>query len=409
MGPLLRNATLVHNNDAVRINHCAQAVSDDEASCRGLAHVIAYRGLHGRLGPPVQRRGGLVEDQDARPPDERPGQRQALALAAREAHVAHHGVVALREGLDELVSMRCLRRLACRLQQLRRLLRWAAAAARRGQRPALQELGLGAAGLAAVVADAEHNVLQDSGSKEPWVLGHEAKQRPHPAWVEAPERRAVQEHLAGVRLVPALQQRGHGALAAAGGAHERRRGARRQLQVQALQHQLAGARGVGEGHAAELHLRAQLLPLQPPPAARLLPQDAGAGRHARVLEDPARGADGLHELPVLPAHRERGAHDGVDVEHGRGQLLGTHDALRDEQPTRAQCDGLDALGEAAVEHDVEPIGSCSLVLDENEPPRGLAVLAQHRGLAAQRADGPHVLQGLGGHGVLPRERVLANK
>ena len=45
----------------------------------------------------VDRRGGVVEDQDPRVGEERPGQRDALALAARqrEAPLADDGVVAV--------------------------------------------------------------------------------------------------------------------------------------------------------------------------------------------------------------------------------------------------------------------------------------------------------------------------
>jgi hypothetical protein len=50
-------------------------------------------------------------DADPRVDGQRPGDRQPLALAAREgdAALADHGVVALRQPLDELVCLRCTR------------------------------------------------------------------------------------------------------------------------------------------------------------------------------------------------------------------------------------------------------------------------------------------------------------
>ena len=74
---------LVHHNDAVRMPHRAQTVGDDEdgSPLTDLRHVA----LHDGLALVVQRAGGLVEDQDARLGDERPGDCDSLALAAREA------------------------------------------------------------------------------------------------------------------------------------------------------------------------------------------------------------------------------------------------------------------------------------------------------------------------------------
>ena len=61
----------------------------------------------------VDRCGRVVEYEDARIDGERPCDRDALALAARERDPAlsDHRVVALRELLDELVRLCCARRL----------------------------------------------------------------------------------------------------------------------------------------------------------------------------------------------------------------------------------------------------------------------------------------------------------
>ena len=61
----------------------------------------------------VERAGRLVEDQDARIGDQRAGDGDALALAARKAAaaLADHGVVALRQLEDEVMRAGELRRL----------------------------------------------------------------------------------------------------------------------------------------------------------------------------------------------------------------------------------------------------------------------------------------------------------
>jgi hypothetical protein len=59
------------------------------------------------FGLGVERRGRLVENQDRRVLEQRAGNRQALALAAREQHavLADLGVEALRQAVDELARV----------------------------------------------------------------------------------------------------------------------------------------------------------------------------------------------------------------------------------------------------------------------------------------------------------------
>ena len=65
---------------------------------RAALHQRLQRGLHLPLGFGVERRGRLVEDQDRRVLEQRARDRQALALAAGQAHavLADQGVEALR-------------------------------------------------------------------------------------------------------------------------------------------------------------------------------------------------------------------------------------------------------------------------------------------------------------------------
>ncbi len=60
----------------------------------------------------VERRGRLVEHQDARVLEQRPGDAEALALAAREraAGLGQRRVVAVRQAGDEVVDVRGLGR-----------------------------------------------------------------------------------------------------------------------------------------------------------------------------------------------------------------------------------------------------------------------------------------------------------
>ena len=71
------------------------------------AHHLRERGLHFALGYGVQRRGGLVQDQDRRVLQQRSCDGHPLPLAAGEQHavVADAGVQALRQGSRELLRV----------------------------------------------------------------------------------------------------------------------------------------------------------------------------------------------------------------------------------------------------------------------------------------------------------------
>ena len=105
-----RDAAVVEDDDLVGERDRREAVGDDDR--RPAAHRLAQAVADLRLGRRVDRRGRVVEDQDARVDDERARDRDALALAARERDpaLADHGVVALRQPLDELVRLREPRR-----------------------------------------------------------------------------------------------------------------------------------------------------------------------------------------------------------------------------------------------------------------------------------------------------------
>ena len=108
----LDDAALVHHHDLVGERDGAGPVGDDEGGAPVGDLLQGAADLELRLH--VDARGGVVEDEDARVHDQRPRDGDALALAAaeREAAFADDRVVALGEGLDELIGLRGLGRLA---------------------------------------------------------------------------------------------------------------------------------------------------------------------------------------------------------------------------------------------------------------------------------------------------------
>ena len=88
----------LEDDDAVGALHGRQAVGDDER--RAVAHRRLERRLHHALALGVERAGRLVEQQQRRVLQHRARDRDALALAARQAHaaLAEEGLVALGQG-----------------------------------------------------------------------------------------------------------------------------------------------------------------------------------------------------------------------------------------------------------------------------------------------------------------------
>ena len=111
MGALLDDAAVLEHDDQVGVADRRQAVGDDERRAVGEQH--AERALDLPLGADVDRRGRLVEDEDARVGEQRPRERDELALAEREprAALAELRLVAVLEPEDEVVRADGLRRL----------------------------------------------------------------------------------------------------------------------------------------------------------------------------------------------------------------------------------------------------------------------------------------------------------
>ena len=106
----LDDLAVFHDDNAVGALHGRQAVRDDDGGAAD--HGRFQRLLHQAFGFGVQRTGCLVEQQQRRVFQQRAGDRDALALAAGQAHatLAEERFVAVRQALDEFVGGRHFRR-----------------------------------------------------------------------------------------------------------------------------------------------------------------------------------------------------------------------------------------------------------------------------------------------------------
>ena len=147
---------------------------DDGSAAHDRAHVV----LNDPLAVVVERRGRLVEDEDARIGGERAGDGDPLALAAGEVGAAllDHRVVALRKLGDELVRAGEPRRLHHHHPRHRRI--------------------------------AERDVLVDRPVEQDVLLQHDADLPSEPARIELGDVDAVDHHLTHLRAVQALDELG---------------------------------------------------------------------------------------------------------------------------------------------------------------------------------------------------------
>lgn len=107
MAPLLEDlAALAQHEDDVGVLDGGEAVRDDDHGAAGGGAL--ERPLHEPLALRVQAAGGLVEEQDGGPPDQRPRDRHPLLLAPRQRHPAapDRRLVPFRERHDEVVDPR---------------------------------------------------------------------------------------------------------------------------------------------------------------------------------------------------------------------------------------------------------------------------------------------------------------
>ena len=199
----VEHAALVDDDDAIGERQRRPAVRDQDRRAAG--GDAAQRRVDLLLDPRVDRRGRVVEQQDARVREQRARQRDALALTTREREslFADDRVVAVREPHDEFVRF---------------------GRARRGFDLGRRRVG-----------SRERDVGADRVGEEERVLEHDADAAAQRLQRDVAHVGAVDRHAPLVHVVEARQQQADGRLARARGAHERDRLARfdRQREVAA--------------------------------------------------------------------------------------------------------------------------------------------------------------------------------
>ena len=100
------DAAAIHDDDPVEAPQRRQPVRDRDD--RAALHQIVQRGLDQLFGFGIQRAGRLIQQQDRRVLQQRPRDRQPLALTAGQHHaaVADHRIESLRQRLDEFAAAR---------------------------------------------------------------------------------------------------------------------------------------------------------------------------------------------------------------------------------------------------------------------------------------------------------------
>ena len=256
-----------------------------------------------RLG--VQRRGRLVEDQQGRVLEQRPGDRQTLALAAGKQHaiLADLGVEALRQVVDELLGVGSLRRPLDFL-------------ARRASQVAVGDV-------------VGHAVVEQRD-----LLGHQGDVAAQVAQAIILDFNAIKEDLAVIVLVKARNQVGQGRFAATGTADQGDHLPGLGDETDVIQHLLVGS-GITEAQVAHFQAPADPLLLDGTLVflrrfVELLEDALGAGdaaldrgtdlgKLADRLGQQARRGDIGHQVagrgvPAQPQHEEHQYRHG-DVDH----------------------------------------------------------------------------------------------
>ena len=181
-------------DDSVRDRHNPSGIADggqpvgDDQRGSTLGQVVKGT-LNLRLGDGIQRRGGLVQNQDRRVLQENPGNGNPLLLTAGQegAPLAHIGLKALGHSQNVLVDFRLL----CRRNDL----------LHGGIRPAVADI------FQHRIREQEHVLLDDADVLMEAPLGH------------IPDVQSVNGNAAAGYVVEPGDQLAQGGLSAAGGAH----------------------------------------------------------------------------------------------------------------------------------------------------------------------------------------------
>jgi hypothetical protein len=331
---------------------------------RAAAHHPAERGTDLVLLRRVDRRGRVVEDEHGRVGQDRAGDRDALALAAREreAAFAEHRVVAVGQLRDEV---------PCAGQPHR----------------ALDVLVVGA-------GPADADVLAHALAEEERFLEDQRDDAPHVVEAKRAQVVAVEQHAAVLGVVEAREQARDGALARAGRADERQGLARRDVQVEPVEHRVVALVAEADGLEANVaaHRALQLLRVPRLPQLRLRLQHLRdpAARAERLLQgrhplaEHAQRPDEHHDVGVEGDERADGelAADhaaAAEPQHGRDPEQRQHLQHGDEdrvEPRQVEC-ALHDLVASAAEAALERVPGAE-ALDDPDPADGL--LDEGRGL-----------------------------
>mmetsp|Transcript_65391 Transcript_65391/g.184606 ORF Transcript_65391/g.184606 Transcript_65391/m.184606 type:complete len:408 (-) Transcript_65391:1382-2605(-) len=360
MGALLDNAALVQDHDLVRSHDCGQPVSDehDTAAAGHVDHELVQRLLHLALVLGVQRRGRLVQQQQRGPPQQRPGDGEALPLAAAEAHaaLADHRAVALIEVFDELVRV-------CRP---------------RGRGDLLVGDG--------VLRQPVHDVVPNGPAEDLCLLGDNAYPLLIRAQVELGEGCTIQEDAATLRVVEAKQEAHQRALAGTTSADHGHGAAGRDGEAEALEDLLLRPHLVRELEILELHGAG---------GASLEAQRPGVHRDVRFevddLEHALRGRGGADQRVQHTIEASDGVaeHLPIQVERdevadGKFRLLPVHDTQN---------------GDAAIPEDQNRGGELQVLRDRGDTGGSVGVLHPvAEPLIDVPAEGAH-LEVVGGEGA----------
>ena len=273
---------MFEHDDLVGIADGREAVGDHEG--RAALHQGLECLLDARLGDRVEGAGCLVEDQDRRVLEQRPGNREPLAFAPRErrAALADQRLVPLRLAHDEVVRL--------------------------GQPGGLLQLGLRGIGL----ADAQ--IVGDRAVEHGAVLEHHADVPSQRFQLDVAMVDPVDADHARLGVPHAVQQRQRGALAGAGRADEGHRRPGRHLQRE--MHQRGPLAVVGEVDVVELDVAAGATEVD---AVRLVRNGRLRIQHAEEVaqrrhleEDAADEARGLVHAPDQHGGEAHEAHDLAD-------------------------------------------------------------------------------------------------
>src|ERR1700744_3474322 len=224
-GARVDDVTVVENDDLVRVADGGQPVRDGD---RGPAFGKGVeRLLHGPFGLGVEGAGRLVQDQDARVPEQGPGDRDPLLLAAGEPVPAgaDHGVVPVGQADDEVVDL--------------------------GRAGRVLDLLVGGGGLGVA------QVLPHRGVQQVGFLADYADDGGQVGQPEVAQVDAVDRDRAAAGVVQPGHQGPEGGLARAGLADPGQRAARPDIQREAARRGAVGA-GVGEADVFEAYVAADL-------------------------------------------------------------------------------------------------------------------------------------------------------